>query len=72
MADGYFIVDANVNYSIGPVSLGLVVENALDAEWNETQFATESRLRNEASPVEEIHFTPGAPFFLRGVLRYKF
>ncbi|WP_232830125.1 TonB-dependent receptor [Lewinella sp. IMCC34191] len=72
IADGYFIVDANVNYNIGPVSLGLVVENVLDEEWNETQFATESRLISETEPVEEIHFTPGTPFFLRGVVRYKF
>ncbi|MGB3798735.1 MAG: TonB-dependent receptor [Lewinella sp.] len=72
IADGYFIVDANVNYNIGPVSLGLVVENVLDEEWNETQFATESRLISETNPVEEIHFTPGTPFFLRGVVRYKF
>ncbi|PPK85256.1 outer membrane receptor protein involved in Fe transport [Neolewinella xylanilytica] len=72
VAEGYFILDANVNYAIGPVSLGLVVENALDAEWNETQFATESRLFSETQPVEEIHFTPGAPFLLRGVVRYKF
>ncbi len=72
VADGYFLLDANVNYTIGPVSLGIVAENVLDAEWNETQFATESRLLFETDPVEEIHFTPGTPFFLRGVVRYKF
>ena len=72
VADGYFLIDANVNYTIGPLSLGLVLENLLDADWNETQFATASRLRNEVNPVEEIHFTPGTPRFVRGVLRYRF
>lgn len=72
VADGYFLVDANVNYRIGRLSVGIVVENLLDAEWKETQFATESRLMNEAAPVEEIHFTPGAPFFARGVISYRF
>nr|WP_256534114.1 TonB-dependent receptor [Lewinella sp. JB7] len=72
VADGYFLVDANLNYRFGPLSLGLIVENLLDREWKETQFATTSRLRNEAVPVEEIHFTPGTPFFLKGAVRYGF
>jgi hypothetical protein len=48
------------------------VDNLLDVDWNETQFATESRLFNEVDPVEEIHFTPGTPFAIRGVLQYRF
>jgi hypothetical protein len=28
----------------------------------ETQFATLSRLQQEALPIEEIHFVPGTPF----------
>jgi outer membrane receptor protein involved in Fe transport len=72
VAEGYTVVDANVNYDFKPFSLGLSIENLFDVDWNETQFATESRLRNELTSVEEIHFTPGAPFFLRGTLRYSF
>ena len=34
-------------------------------KWKETQFDTESRLKNEPAPVKEIHFTPGVPFFAR-------
>jgi hypothetical protein len=41
------------------------VQNLFNTRWKETQFATESRLRGEAAPVEEIHFTPGTPFFAR-------
>lgn len=72
VAEGYFVADFNVNYSINNVTLGLVIENLFDTDWNETQFATESRLQNELEPVEEIHFTPGTPFFIRGSIAYKF
>lgn len=71
-AEGYFILDANVNYQYRNLSFGISVENLLDSEWNEAQFATESRLRNEATPVEELHFTPGLPFALRGNISYLF
>jgi len=69
---GYFITDLNVNYEFKKLMFGLAVENLFDTEWNEAQFATESRLRNEAVSVEELHFTPGVPFFLKGSVRYKF
>ena len=72
VARGYFLLDGNLNYRVGPLTLGIVAENLLNAEWLETQFATTSRLFDEPSAVEEIHFTPGAPFSLRGVVRYGF
>lgn len=72
VAIGYFVTDFNVNYSIKNITLGLVIENLFDVDWNETQFATESRLQNELEPVEEIHFTPGTPFFIKGTIAYKF
>lgn len=72
VADGYFVTDATLNYSLNNWTFGLIVENLFDTEWNETQFATESRLFNEIDPVEEIHFTPGTPFYLRGKVTVKF
>ena len=72
VAEGYFVTDLNLNYSIKNWTLGVIVENLFDTEWNETQFATESRLFNEAEPVEEIHFTPGIPFYLRGKISVNF
>ncbi|MGB3151292.1 MAG: TonB-dependent receptor plug domain-containing protein [Maribacter sp.] len=72
VAEGYFVSDLNVNYNINNWTFGLIVENLFDTEWNETQFATESRLFNEANSVEEIHFTPGTPFYLRGKISVKF
>ena len=73
IARGYAVTDINANYLMTKnLSLGLSIENLFDTEWNETQFATESRLQNENTPVEEIHFTPGTPFFIKGSLSYTF
>lgn len=65
VAEGYFVTDLNLNYNWKEWQLSVIVENLFDTEWNETQFATESRLSFENAPVEEIHFTPGTPFFMR-------
>jgi hypothetical protein len=72
VAKGYFISDINVNYQYKNINFGIAVENIFDTEWNETQFATESRLQNEPESVEEIHFTPGTPFFMKGKITYTF
>ena len=72
LAQGYFIADMNVSYSLDKFTLGVFVENIFDSEWNETQFATESRLRDELESVEEIHFTPGTPFFTKFKVSYSF
>ena len=73
IAKGYFVSDANVNYQVNSnITLGLAIENIFNIEWNETQFATESRLKNEMNSVEEIHFTPGTPFSAKLSFRYAF
>ncbi len=72
IAKGYFVTDLNLNYTFNKVSLGVTVENLFDVDWNEAQFATESQLLNELEPVEELHLTPGTPFYIRGGLRYSF
>ena len=71
-AEGWFVTDLNLNYHLNNWTFGIIIENLFDTEWNETQFATESRLFNEPNPVEEIHFTPGTPFFLRGKVLVRF
>ncbi|WAC09937.1 TonB-dependent receptor [Dyadobacter pollutisoli] len=65
VAKGYFVGDMQVNYAKKKYNVGLSVQNLLNTKWKETQFNTESRLQNESEPVEEIHFTPGTPFFAR-------
>ncbi|MEL6655886.1 MAG: TonB-dependent receptor [Bacteroidota bacterium] len=72
VAEGFFVTDWNATYSFNRVSLGLVIENIFDVDWNEAQFATESQLKDETTSVEELHFTPGVPFFVRGRVMYKF
>jgi len=72
VAEGYTVTDLNLGYRMKDVTFGIQIQNLLDVEWNETQFATESRLQNELEPVEEIHFTPGTPFFIKGIIEYNF
>lgn len=72
VAEGYIISDFNLNYTWNKWTFGVIVENLFDQEWNETQFATQSRLINELAPSEEIHFTPGTPFYLRGKVAVRF
>ena len=64
-ARGYFLLDAVLSYTRPRYQVGATVQNLLNTEWDEAQFATDSRLRNEASPVNELNFTPGTPFYLK-------
>ncbi len=72
VAKGYFLLDASINYSQPKYEVGVALENILNAEWNEAQFATESRLMNEPGPVTELNFTPGIPFFVKAKLAIYF
>lgn len=72
VAKGYFVTDMQLNYSKSRYNVGVSVQNLLNTRWKETQFATESRLQGEKEPVEEIHFTPGTPFYARLALTLFF
>jgi len=73
VAKGYLIMDFNLGYKYKQVSWTLAIENLLNSDWEETQFATQSRLAGEGPEgLEEIHFTPGTPFFLKGSVTYEF
>lgn len=69
---GYTLVDMTALYKMKRVSVGLNFENLLNSRWNEAQFDTESRLRNEIDPVSELHFTPGTPFAVKATFSYLF
>ncbi len=72
-AYGYNVFDANINYKLThKTSVGLTVENIFNVKWKETQFLTESKLKNEIATVEEIHFTPGTPFFIKARWVFEF
>jgi TonB-dependent Receptor Plug Domain/CarboxypepD_reg-like domain len=72
VAKGYMVSDLNINYKMKKMILGITAENIFNTKWNETQFATESRLQNEMDSVKEIHFTPGTPFYLKAKITYTF
>lgn len=55
----------------GRMEAFLFVQNLFNTEWEQAIFAFESRLRNEAAPVNDIHFVPGNPrTFMGGVAWY--
>ena len=72
VAKGYFVWDGTLNYTSKNWELGISFQNIFNVKWKETQFDTESRLYNETSPVSEIHFTPGTPFFSKLSFTYFF
>ncbi|WP_378184864.1 TonB-dependent receptor [Aquimarina sp. W85] len=72
IAKGYFVTDTNISYAFRNITLGVSIDNVFDVAWNETQFATTSRLANEIESVEEIHFTPGTSRFLKASITYTF
>jgi hypothetical protein len=71
-AKGYFVLDGSVNYTRRKYEVGLALENIFNTQWNEAQFATESRLLGEPQSVTELHYTPGLPFFIRAKLAVFF
>ena len=60
-----------IKLSRGRLEAFLFVQNLFNTHWEQAVFAFESRLRNEASPVNDIHFVPGNPrTFMGGVAWY--
>lgn len=72
VALGYFLLDAVINYTTPKFQIGLSAENLLNSNWNQAQFDTESRLKNETQSVTELHYTPGTPFFIKGSIAFFF
>lgn len=58
---GYTLVETFSTLRWRGSTIRLAVDNVFNVRWNEAQFATTSRLRGEAAPVTELHYTPGAP-----------
>lgn len=72
LAKGYFVNDFTVGYQRKSVVVTAIVNNLFNVKWNETQFLTESRLKDESQSVTEIHFTPGTPFSCRLQVKFMF
>ena len=74
---GYTLFDAVVNYSRPHYEFGMQIQNLFNTQWNEAQFATETRLRYANGMLEptaktDVCYTPGIPFFLKLSATYKF
>lgn len=72
VALGSTVFDLALGYRWQRIKFYGVLENIFDVEWNEAQFDTESRLKGEAGPVSELHFTPGNPRNVRLGISYAF
>ncbi|MGH7579140.1 MAG: TonB-dependent receptor, partial [Gemmatimonadales bacterium] len=69
---GATLAEVFAGYRVGGVDLVLAVDNLFDVDWNEAQFATTSRLRDEPAEVTELHFTPGSRRSVQLGAEYRF
>ena len=77
-APSWIDVDVSERYQL-PIKLAhgrleafLFVQNLLNTKWEQAVFAFESRLRNEAAGVTDIHFVPGNPRMVMGGVAWYF
>jgi len=77
-APSWIDVDVSERYQI-PIKLAhgrleafLFVQNLLNTKWEQAVFAFESRLKNEAAGVTDIHFVPGNPRMVMGGVAWYF
>jgi hypothetical protein len=61
-----------IKLSHGRLEAFFFIQNLFNTEWEQAVFAFESRLRNEAAGVMDIHFVPGNPRFVMGGLAWYF
>ncbi|WP_447978037.1 TonB-dependent receptor [Candidatus Nitrospira bockiana] len=61
-----------VKLSRGRLEAFLSIVNLLDTKWEQATFFFQSRLRQEAAPVEDIHFVPGTPRMVMGGVAWYF
>lgn len=72
VAKGYFVNDLSLAYSRRRWEFTIQAQNLFNTNWNEAQFETETRLRNEPASVTELCYTPGTPFYLKAGVAVKF
>lgn len=72
IADPYFLLDASISYTYKNFGIGVSAQNILNTKWMEAVFYDASRLRYEVAPVDDFHFTPGTPLFIKASLTYSF
>lgn len=71
-AEGYLIFDVMAGTQIRKMDLNLTINNALNADWREAQFAESSRVTPTAPILDQMHFTPGMPLTATVTAAYRF
>ena len=71
VAEGYLLFDLIAGTERGSWGFNLTVNNLLDSEWREAQFAEESRITPMAESALQMHFTPGMPLTATATARYS-
>jgi outer membrane receptor protein involved in Fe transport len=69
---GSTLAEVFASYQVGSAHLVVAVDNLFNVDWNEAQFATTSRLRDEPAEVTELHFTPGSRRSVQFGAEYRF
>ncbi|HEV3222475.1 MAG TPA: TonB-dependent receptor plug domain-containing protein [Puia sp.] len=65
IAKGYFITDLTAFYTKKKFEFGIEIQNLFNTKWREEQFEVVSRMKNETSPVDDVNYTSGTPFFAK-------
>lgn len=71
-AEGYLIFDLVAGIAVKKLTLNLTLNNLLNSDWREAQFADESRITPTGPLVEQMHFTPGIPLTATLTAAYTF
>ena len=61
-----------VKLSQGRLEAFLFIQNLFNTEWEQAIFSFGSQRRNEATPVNDIHFVPGTPRMVLGGVAWYF
>ena len=69
---GYAVIDMNVNYTYRSWTFGVSVQNLLNTDWNDAQFAGDYRITPDSDPGYGLTFTPGNPFFAKCGITFRF
>jgi outer membrane receptor protein involved in Fe transport len=72
VALGHTLFNAVLEYNYSNITFAVNAENLFNSEWNEAQFATETRLKAEKNSVTELCYTPGNPRNFQFSVSYKF
>jgi len=72
VALGHTLYNICLAYNYKQFNFAIYGENIFNTEWNEAQFATETRLKGETKSVTELCYTPGNPRNFQFSVSYKF